>query len=185
MNKSWNKVFEIGVQRTGTSSLGQAFRDLGLRTKGWDSKLYWQCIRGGHDETLSVAKNYDAFEDCPWNYENMYRIFDSAFPDSKFILLQREEDDWIQSYCRAFPGEEDHDFLRQWRRRKYEDIRTYFKDRPKDLLTMNIIDGQEWDTLCPFLELPSPTIPFPYLNKEKAHDDQPVKRRSKFRFWSN
>jgi len=154
------------VQRTGTSSLGQAFRILGLKTKGWDERLYWQCIRGGYDETLAEAEQHEAFEDLPWDYDPMLTVFDEAFPNAKFIVLTRDEDEWVASYEAAF-GIEDPGFARQWRRRKYRSIREYFHERPEDLLEMDITEG--WGPLCRFLNLPVPTVPFPHTNVGTAH----------------
>ena len=49
--------------------------------------------------------------------------------------------------------------------RHHENVRRYFKNRPADLLEMNIVDGEGWGKLCPFLELPIPAEPFPHANK--------------------
>jgi hypothetical protein len=55
----------------------------------------------------------------------------------------------------------------RWRRSyeaHAEAVRQYFADRPDDLLEMDITAGDGWDVLCPFLGMPSPTIPFPHVN---------------------
>lgn len=39
----------------------------------------------------------------------------------------------------------------------------YFKNRPKDLLIMNIFEGDGWEKLCPFLDKPVPDVPFPHI----------------------
>lgn len=36
---------------------------------------------------------------------------------------------------------------------------------PQQLLVMNIIQGDGWETLCPFLHMPIPDVPFPHENK--------------------
>ncbi len=41
----------------------------------------------------------------------------------------------------------------------------YFQDRPNDLLIMNILQGDGWDVLCPFLGKPAPQSPFPNLGR--------------------
>ena len=51
--------------------------------------------------------------------------------------------------------------------RHHADVRRYFADRPDDLLEMNIIEGDGWEKLCPFLGLPTPAVPFPHLNRRK------------------
>lgn len=34
------KIFEIGLMKTGTTSLGKAYEHLGLKHKGWDRILH-------------------------------------------------------------------------------------------------------------------------------------------------
>jgi hypothetical protein len=46
-------------------------------------------------------------------------------------------------------------------------VRAYFKGRPGALLEMDIIAGDGWDELCPFLRVETPEAPFPDLNKRK------------------
>jgi hypothetical protein len=36
---------------------------------------------------------------------------------------------------------------------------------PERLLVMDITAGDGWDKLCPFLDVPVPSVPFPHLNK--------------------
>ena len=52
---------------------------------------------------------------------------------------------------------------------KCNDIKEYFKDRPGDLLVMNICEGEGWEKLCPFLGVPIPNEPFPNVNKSIKH----------------
>ena len=49
--------------------------------------------------------------------------------------------------------------------KKASDARGYFsKNRPNDLLVMNICDGEGWEVLCPFLNKPIPNVIFPKKN---------------------
>jgi len=43
----------------------------------------------------------------------------------------------------------------------------YFKDKPSQLLVMNIFEGDGWKELCRFLNKPVPNKPFPHKNKGK------------------
>jgi Sulfotransferase domain len=52
--------------------------------------------------------------------------------------------------------------------RHHRDIKRYFSTRPDDLLEMNIIAGEGWDKLCPFLGVPLPSVPFPHLHRRSA-----------------
>ena len=41
----------------------------------------------------------------------------------------------------------------------------YFKDKPSQLLVMNITEGDGWEKLCKFLNKPIPNKAFPHKNK--------------------
>lgn len=45
--------------------------------------------------------------------------------------------------------------------RHHENVRTFFQDKPGKLLELNIIAGDGWEKLCPFLGKPIPDQPFP------------------------
>ncbi len=44
------------------------------------------------------------------------------------------------------------------------DVCTWFKDRPADMLVLNVCKGDGWDKLCQFLNLPVPSKEFPKTN---------------------
>ena len=46
----------------------------------------------------------------------------------------------------------------------YNIVKEYFRNRPDDLLVMNICGGEGWEVLCLFLNKPIPSVPFPKLN---------------------
>jgi hypothetical protein len=48
-----------------------------------------------------------------------------------------------------------------------QDVTEYFKDRPGDLLVMDITRDGQWNKLCPFLNLRRPFRRFPHKNKAK------------------
>ena len=47
--------------------------------------------------------------------------------------------------------------------RHHEGVMQYFKDRPDDLLVMNVLEGDGWEVLCRFLNKPVPDQPFPAI----------------------
>ena len=180
--RTWNKVFEIGAPKTGTSSLGRAYEILGLSHRGYSpiiSRKYAETR--DHTEILEIAKDYDAFEDNPWHAPGLYKIFDNAFPNCKYILLIRDLESWIKSYEHHFSAEKNYNniqhkyLIKNFAAKKdeiakrftmmYAEIKEYFKDRPNDLLVMNICAGEGWEKLCPFLGLPIPNEPFPNIYK--------------------
>lgn len=176
--RTWNKVFEVGSPKTGTSSLNLALKALGVRTKGYDRHLYLQCLEGDFEETFAMVERFDAFEDGPWHDFDLYKEFDTRFPGSKFILLERDIDDWIKSHENHFSADkrargvapiQDYDSEREKiiaaHQQKYADVKAYFADRPGDLLVMDISAGEGWEKLCPFLGFDVPDKPFPFGNK--------------------
>lgn len=175
------KVFCIGFQKTGTSSLRDALKLLGYEVAGVfgrDVKLAE--LKSRYVEIgLKIANRFDAVQDMPWPL--MYRELDTAFPGSKFILTVRDTDRWYSSIAGHFRASPYH--LQQLTygddapapvghearyRQVYEAhnaaVVAYFADRPDDLLVMRLEDGDGWEKLCPFLGHPAPDTPFMRTN---------------------
>jgi sulfotransferase family protein len=76
-------VWGIGLTRTGTKSLNTALEILGYKSRHWPttrSLLYGE-LSAATDESVAAV----------------YKYLDFAFPDSKFILTEREETSWLAS----------------------------------------------------------------------------------------
>jgi len=179
-----NKIFEIGLPKTGTTSLKSAFQMLGITQLGWAPTLYKLFKRKGTKALLNDINRKQAFSDGPW-HDCDYKILDQNFPNSKFIILERDNDDWIRSKEKhESPLHNNNDINGDWlykewitdrenyikkelsfKENKYKEIKEYFKDRPNDLLVMDICKGEGWEKLCPFLGKPIPNKPFPFSNK--------------------
>lgn len=181
------KVFCVGFQKTGTTSLNAALSGL-----GYDVASYW----GGHlkypklkavyiEECLKLAAKCDAVEDMPWPL--LYRELDREFPGARFILTTRETDRWLKSICSHFGADpaslqmltygEAHPYPIGHEARyaavyeaHNEAVRAYFRDRPGDLLEMDLTKGDGWDKLCPFIGVPVPDWPFPQSNSAGARE---------------
>ena len=164
--KSDYKVFCVGMWKTGTTSLCNALNILGYRTA--------RLLRAGKEPKGGWIKyikksNFDAITDDPMIF--VYKELDKIYPNSKFILTIRNKDSYIKSYYNYFKGtklekktEEKDQILKEYDNHNNE-VRKYFKDRPEKLLEINIIGGEGWDKLCPFLEKEKPDITFPHKNK--------------------
>ena len=186
------KIFEIGVSKTGTTSLGRAYEILGFRHKGVSkiiSKKFYKSEPYDYNILFEVIDRYGAFQDSPWHNCD-YKILDKRYPGSKFILLERDDESWIRSleyWSSPILNEDwetwldeydkntidkrwktDRDNLIKekldWKHLKYRGIKEYFKNRQNDLLVMNICDGEGWEKLCSFLNKPVPDVPFPKEN---------------------
>jgi len=185
----YNKIFGIGCPKTGTSTLGRCFVILGFSHKGWDPKLWKKYQKGDFEAVFKVAERFDSFEDGPWNgpclvhnyhSDSFYKRLDKRFPNSKFILTIRDTDDWIKSHEGWFSSKglkliskkyriEEYDKKRATIISRYEnrnkEIINYFKNKPEDLLVINICKGKGWNKLCSFLGLQVPKDPFPHENR--------------------
>jgi hypothetical protein len=176
------KVFCIGFQKTGTTSLHAALTYLGWRTAAVVGRgLRPEDLRSeGARLCIETARNHDAAEDMPWPI--FFRELDAAYPGSKFILTSRQSEGWfnsIETHFGAFPnpmqafvyGEDAA--APKGNRERYisvfeahnEAVRRHFAQRPHDLLSMNLSDGDGWEKLAPFLGVPAPEIPFPSKNR--------------------
>jgi sulfotransferase family protein len=78
-----HNVWGIGLTRTGTTSLNRALELLGYRAVHYPtlSQLLHEPLEAATDEPVAVT----------------YKYLDFLYPDSKFILTDRDEDDWIRS----------------------------------------------------------------------------------------
>ena len=186
------KIFEIGVSKTCTTSLGRAYEILGFRHKGVSkiiTKKFYKSEPYDYNILFEVIDRYGAFQDSPWHNCD-YKILDKRYSGSKFILLERDDKSWIRSmeYWSSPTLNEgwekwgskfernsidkrwktDRDNLikekLEWKKSHYNERKKYFKDRPDDLLVMNICNGEGWEKLCSFLNKPVPDVPFPKKN---------------------
>ena len=148
------KVFGIGLSKTGTSSLDRALNELGIRS------IHFPCDRTTYEELatgnyrLSILQNYQAATDIP--VAPFYVQLDSVYPNSKYILTERDVDSWLVSVRKHWEfmwrwAENDRKFCEfitfitartygvhrfQGDRFKYvyhrhaDEVRNYFRNRP-------------------------------------------------------
>jgi len=172
-----NKVFCIGMYKTGTTTMGAAFQVLGYNTflGGWpkDKMIFDRWFQtpdewNNYDDIIKEkTEAYDAFEDYPWMF--CYKKCHEWYPDAKFILLQRDANEVAESDLNMWrkEGVAESDlppaqkFIDRYER-QFKEASEYFKDNP-NFLIMNISEG--WTTLCPFLDKKTPLEEFPHSNK--------------------
>jgi 3'-phosphoadenosine 5'-phosphosulfate (PAPS) 3'-phosphatase len=176
------KIFGIGLSKTGTTSLAHALEILGYKTRDYPGLVHYAPgDLGSIDGDLLAA--YDALTDTP--IPSFYRELDARYPDAKFILTIRDAEGWLKSCKKQFTQKladkqnEAHNqlfmdlygctvFDEQKYRAGYdrfvEGAQAYFSDRPGKLLVMNVVAGDGWESLCPFLGQAVPDTPFPKAN---------------------
>lgn len=187
------RIFGIGLHKTATTSLHHAFETLGYDSWHWSSahaaKAIWRETNNlSYSPTL---ERYQALCDLP--IPILYEQLDGAYPNSKFILTVRDEQQWLDAVERHFDplrnkwvpgwnqdpfthrihnllyGQRDFDpkvFLARYRQHNLE-VNKYFRYRSEDLLTMHMDRGAGWPELCGFLDLPIPTSPYPQANNSR------------------
>lgn len=137
------------------------------------------------DLAFRLLGEYDAFQDNPWPL--LYEEVDRRCPNSKFVLTIRDDEEWICSICAAFgsfstpmrelvygkrrgaPRGNESVYLEAFRQHN-EKVRKYFRQRDRDLLVLNIVEGEGWEELCPFLSKEIPPVDFPHIRPGKAAD---------------
>ena len=176
------KVFGIGLNKTGTISLHEALETLGFRSLHWGGPSVRSEIERAMSEGRPMVEfldDYDAFSDITLLSEN-FEALDRQYPGSKFILTTRDLPGWLESRRRHVEqniaqraqGRYDGIFLTvdydEWTdrfREHHTRVLEHFASRPDDLLVMNIVDGDGYEKLCPFLGRPTPDTPFPWRNR--------------------
>lgn len=174
-----NKVFCVGMFKTGTSTMGTALQMLGYNVflSGWqrgeilqDNWFREPDKWKEHYETIRrKTEQYDAFEDYPWMwcYEQCYEWY----PDAKYILLERDSQSVANSDINMWrkEGAPESDippasqFIDRYER-QFEAASEFFKDKD-NFMVMNIFEGEGWEKLCPFLGKDIPNQTFPHSNK--------------------
>jgi 3'-phosphoadenosine 5'-phosphosulfate (PAPS) 3'-phosphatase len=176
------KVFGIGLSKTGTSSLAQALQILGFKTL--DNMGASRYVAGDLSSIeMQTIEAHEALTDTP--IPSFYRELDARFPNSKFILTVRDREGWSKSCMKQF-SRRFAEGQSESNKRLFEDlygtnvfdaakfasgydrfvagVGEHFKDRPADLLMLDVAAGEGWEKLCPFLGKPVPDTPFPKAN---------------------
>ena len=182
MTSRKTKIFGIGLSKTGTTSLARALEILGYKTRDYIGVTSYIAGDLSSIDLQEIEAN-DAFTDTP--IPSFYKQLDAKYPNSKFILTTRDMDDWLRSCKKQFTKrmvEKQNEATNQIHTDLYDcfefdaeryasgydrfvnDALDYFKDRPRDLLVIDICGGETWEKLCAFLGEPIPDTPFPLTN---------------------
>ena len=192
-----NKIFGIGLPKSGTSSLHEALKLLGYNSNhNPDDKITEKELRSAN-YNLSILEKYDAIMDIP--IPAIFAQLDEAWPDSKFILTVRPIDAWIessrragfnQSYAVPKPGSTVEFYMtllfgcNVFDEKRYrwiyethnKNVKDYFSGSKSDqLLILDLTKGDVWEEICTFLDKPVPDVPIPHAN--------PLSNRKKLSFF--
>lgn len=174
------KVFGIGLNKTGTKTLGACLRHFNHRHLTYDLTDLRAFKQGQIDYLLEKIQQFDSCEDWPWPL--LFDILEKNFPEAKFILTLRQTPTiWFESLCRhanktgptearrlVYGYEMPHAYRQHhidFYNHHNQKIMNYFKNKPDKLLVVCWENGDDWQVLCQFLGYPPPAIPFPHLNQ--------------------
>lgn len=177
------KVFGIGLNKTGTTTLASCFQMLGFKHASCNLELTRCAARNELAPVFRHADKHESFEDWPWPL--VYRAMDERYEGAKFILTRRvNPEKWFDSlyrhalrtgptkyrqvaYGHSMPVGYKSSHIETYTRHNQE-VREYFRNRPNKMVEICWEEGDGWDKLCSFLGLEAPEGEIPHRNKGKS-----------------
>lgn len=174
-----SKIFAIGMNKAGTTSLHQLFVDFGYHS--------YHGVRWRSGANKLLLNGFQCFSDGP---PDDFKALDREFPDSLFILNVRDFESWALSRLmhiardklkrpgEVFPVDWDvtETSINLWlnqRDRHHAEVLRYFAKRPDDLLVVNFIrDPDAAAKVARFLGKPTPEGK-PWSNSAKGRGSEP------------
>ena len=170
------KIFAIGFNKTGTSSLYFLFNILGIKST--------------HDcsnrQVLTIIDEYDAFTDG--EHTNFVEYY-NKYPDSLFILNTRPMKNWLIS---RYKHGENHNFNNCWcwpiseektnawfttREMHHKNVLDFFENKPDNLLIINIEKNGWEDVVIKYLQNFNNIKKDENINNMKIHHNKRDNRR--------
>jgi hypothetical protein len=164
------KVFCIGYNKTGTTTVGKALEQLGFRNSSFNKKVWRDYYKKGKiEKVIEYTSKFDSVDDLPWLLEDMIPILDQKFPGSKFIYLERDAYAWKKSFNNwaikhnGVAPDMNKSFNAFLQHKEF--VMNYFKNRKEDLLIVDVSDPLAYKKLGNFLECAAPQPNLPHFNK--------------------
>lgn len=138
------KIFCIGQNKTGTTSIKVAFEELGffVGNQRQAEKLNKEYFKGNFDAIIRYCHSARVFQDVPFSWPETYKHLDRAFPDAKFILTIRDSpEQWYNSLL------------------QFHTKRTGHKPTKEDFIKSKYVrKGWQWESFGPFTNKDSEDI---------------------------
>ena len=171
---NFNKIFQIGFNKCGTTSLFKYFESANIKCIHYDSGKLAETMISNFENNNLLLKNYEDYiffsdmEKMPfYPHVKYYKLLDKQYPNSKFILNIRKKQDWIKSRLNHKSGNylknsmdaynlNKDKIIEKWSNEwdeHLQDVKEYFKKRPNDLLIYDIDNdsSQKIDEFFPTL----------------------------------
>lgn len=159
------KIFVIGLEHTGSSSLGRALENFGYSTTSQNGPIDRpRIVRAYRRICVDTSYNFDAFHGNPWPlaFREMYQLW----PNARFILTTRDSREWFDAMVESFGGtdtpirrliyghgdpEGHEDQYIDKLLSHEEDVRTFFGGDTSSLLIKDFASGDDCEQLRDFL----------------------------------
>ncbi|MEX1136278.1 MAG: sulfotransferase [Balneolales bacterium] len=195
------KVFCIGLNKTGTTTLGECLRILGYKHTSFSQTLLEGVALGNSDKVIEITNLHDSFAD--WPYPLIYKQLDCIYNGSRFILSRRKTPEtWFNSLAShslrtdPFVGSRTRSLVYGYPypqlnpiahlafyNKHLNDARSYFRNRPQDILELCWDEGSGWKDICSFLSLPVPHQDLPYSNSTRLGNMSNDKKNKNLLNW--
>lgn len=111
-----NKIFCIGLGRTGTTTFQDCMKILGYKHRGWIGPELGLLAMIDFKSILPIIEDYESFDDYP--FPLIYKELFKCYPDAKFILTKRKSiESWVNSVINESNRKKHNDSDNIW----YED----------------------------------------------------------------
>lgn len=179
-----HKVFGIGLNKTGTSSLKRALLTLGYNHCDLRGRLTHKYFNNGFDQIFNTVAEFDSFEDWPWPL--MYKqVFEKYGENARYVLTRRNSSQaWLESlkahslvtnpdnnprkkiFGFDYPHGAEAQHL-EYYENHLSKVRQYFEEQGASHVLREVCweEGDGWREICDFLEEPIPDAPFPHVNR--------------------
>jgi len=175
MDQPINKIFVIGLPRTGTKSLHIVLTELGYRSRHHPGEFRFLQLNG----EFRFPGEWDAL--CGFGV-GIYPQLHENYPNSRFILTVRNKDEWLKSMkwkhsrrpdtrigsqiridmfgCQRFNAQRYSYVFDQ----HHKEVLAYFKNMQEKLLVLDIDSNGNMNKLCDFLGKEPLSLDLPKTN---------------------
>lgn len=160
-----NRIYGIGLPRTGTTSLAKALHKLGQTTRHF-CVLHDSEYMKYDSQDVAVFIDNSFYMKCKETIED---ILLTKYTNSLFILTTRDRSDWYSSISKFYSIPKDLPDINIYTKL----IKSIFKSlhKEKQLLIINIFDDSKCvEKICDFIQVPYQDLTFPHAKKEHEID---------------